>query len=236
MAGWLISLMWPESPTRAANTPTPTVVVGPSPTLISSDNPIKILVLVVESRWASKPPLDACWLILFSPGTAEVFLIGFPLDTELGPHGSILDHYNKAPTLDDGAQFVQSGFKGFGGGGFAPQYTAIIDRAFIAGNVDAFGGLPIDGALLDGAALLDQHNAIPAEDYLARTQYESAALAALTEAFKQQPWSAEMLNNYYTHYQHYSADAEDLLRLAQNELPFSQITFHIELFEPTPVP
>jgi hypothetical protein len=226
--------LWEVNAELLPPTATPTITIFQPP---PSPDQISILILGVDSHTARRPVLESCWLFTFIPGSPELFLVGFPLDTRLSDAGRLMDYYNLGPTFDDSALFIQRGLYDLSSGGIKVQYQVVLDRAFLISNIDAFGGLRLDGVtLLSGSEVFALYDALPPDDHLVRAEFQRSVLQALTDLFRRQGWSGAEVQAFFDRYREYSADSAELLDIAQRVMPFTGVDFRVELHKPTPAP
>lgn len=238
LAGWWLGAQYgaihatPPGPGVAVQ-----AAVAPPPLVTPlSNQPVTVLLLVVDSLAASKPQLDGCWLLTFLPGTSQFFLVGFPLDTPVGTGYRLLDYFNAGRTLEDAVLFTLEGVRSAYGQGLPIQYQVRLDQALLAETVNRLGGVTIGGERLDGSALLQRYAALPPDAHRARADFQRDALQGLADALKRQPWTAETLDQWYPRYQAFSPDAEDLRQFALKALPYADNEIYLQIFEPPPAP
>lgn len=116
----------------------------------------------------------------------------------------------------------------------------MFDRQALAAAVDALGGLTLDGEPLNGSMFLARYDLIPPDNAAERPTFQRDALAALTDAIRNRPWSPETLRPYFDLGQRWIPGREWFTALVGNELPLTESVFVIVAaplaVESTPAP
>jgi hypothetical protein len=207
---------------------------GPAAAAAQPAGQVSILLLAVDNRDSAAPILDGCWVLTFTPGTNQYFLLGFPLDTPIGESRTLRDYYAAGRSLADGSRFVEEAVKIATEGGLIVQYQVILDRPAIADLTDLVGGITLNGEALSGPALIERYSALPQDDPRLEIGFQGEALGAFFESLTRQSWTADSLDQLFQHYEPYSDDADSLLVLARQALPLTNAEFHVRVFEPLP--
>lgn len=228
LSGWLIG-----RPGIALLTPT-----APPATISTAllEQQVCILLLGVETRAAARTPLDSVWVLKFSPGIPNYYLIGFPTDTLVRDGLTLTDYYNAGANLTDAGHFVGGALEVITDQGLAIQHRVVIDRATLSQFVDEVGGLTLDAQSVDGAALMAQYAALPAEDAAAQLKFQQRTLQALTDAVVAQAWPDDRLHTLLAAHRSASPDAEVLLALALQAVRLGQPRFYITTYQPPAAP
>lgn len=233
LGGWWLGLNWEQIAGNAPGpvpTALPTPAATPNTAVVAPVGPqTTLLLVVVDSLDNARPDLQGCWMITFTPGTQQYFFVGFPPDLAVDGGYRLIDYFRAAHNNGDISQFLAEGISKASTGDIAIQHPILIDRAVIRAVVDQLGGLWIGDELLDGEAVLQRHDAQPADDRLARLQFQKTALEALDEAIARQTWTDVALTALLESYQRYSPDSDELLQLARTDLPFENAEFIVQI-------
>lgn len=238
LGGWWLGHNWEQisgngpgpAPTAV---PSPAATPNPSAGIAPVGQQTTLLLVVVDSLDNPRPVLQGCWLITFTPGTQRYFFVGFPSDLVVDDQHRLIDYYRAAHNIGDISQFLAEGITKASNGDITIQYPIVIDRAVIHGVVDQLGGLRLGDELLDGEAVLNRHDAQPADLPQAQLQFQKTALEALGDAIARQTWTEAALTGLLDSYQRYSPDADELLQLARSDLPFENAQIIVQIWQPS---
>ncbi|MGQ0600230.1 MAG: hypothetical protein ACT4QE_00880 [Anaerolineales bacterium] len=229
VSGWLIG-----RPGLTLLTPTAAPVV--TGTALLEQQQVCILLLGVETRAAAHTPLDSVWVLKFSPGIPNYYLIGFPTNTLVQEGLTLTDYYNVGANLTDAGHFVSGALEVITNHGLVIQHRVVMDRATLTQFVDEVGGLTLDAQTMDGATLMAQYAALPADDAATELQFQQRALQALTDAVVAQAWPDDRLHAVLAAHRSASPDAEVLLALALQAVHLGQPRFYITTYQPPAAP
>ncbi|MDW8327892.1 MAG: hypothetical protein RMK99_15125 [Anaerolineales bacterium] len=212
----------PAVTSAAFSTPSPTTGLGLQRT---------ILLLVIDSLTVLQPRLEGIWVLTFTPGTSEYFWIGFSPRVIVPATGRTLEMYfAEGPAPHDRADFTMIGLVQLTDGGVQPTLSVTIDRPLLTELIEFLGGITIEGQHLNGEGLLAYYDNLPPDRQLS---FQKAALEAFIRKAQVAAWREDLLETLYYHYQTVSPDADELLRLAKEALPFSEAKFNYRLWEET---
>lgn len=193
-----------------------------------------ILLNVIDSRMSIQPRLEGCWVLTFTPQTPKYYWVGFSTSLVVPTTGSSLESYfNHGPTPDDRAEFTKAGIALLTEGSIQPAFSVTIDRALLAELVTLIGGITADNQHLNGEALLAYYDSLPADQQLS---FQMTALQAFVRKAQTANWTKEMLTYFSHRYQDVSPEAEELLSLAQQALPYSEAEFNYTLWSESDPP
>lgn len=227
LVAWLLTEPGPSHTTTNPPSVTSTVFPTLGPT-VGLGAQRAILLLVVDSFSAPQPKLEGIWVLTFTPGTSEYFWVGFSPRSIVPATGRSLEAYfAESPTPDDRVDFTMTGVIQLTEGGVQPTLSATIDRPLLAELVSLFGGVTVGDQHLDGEALLAHYDSLPPDEQL---RFQKTALEAFIRKAQTAAWREDLLKAFKHRYQMASSDADELLRLAEEALPFSEAKFNYTLW------
>jgi hypothetical protein len=181
---------------------------------------------------AVRPTLEGVWVITLTPGVSQYYLLGFPVDTAVGGNQKLVDYYNAGQNLTDACRFVDGVLKNISQGGIAVSYHVVLDRAMMEQMIDRMGGVALNGQVLNGAAVMQDYNAIPANDTRTQLEFQRNTLEAFTVALTAQPWTDGGVHELFAQHRETSPNSEVLLALALQALRLGQPQFNITTYQP----
>jgi hypothetical protein len=227
LVAWILTEPDPSHTNTNLPPVTSTVLPTPSPTTgLGAQR--TILLLVVDELNAPQPKLEGVWVLTFSPGTSEYFWVGFSPQSVVPATGRSLEAYfAESPTPYDRVDFTMTGIVQLTEGGIQPTHSVTVDRPLLAELVSLLGGITVDDQHLKGEALLAYYDSLPPEQQL---PFQKAALEAFIQKAQTAAWREDLLEAFKHRYQNVSSDADELLRLAKESLPFSEAKFNYTLW------
>ncbi|MCS6909400.1 MAG: hypothetical protein NZM11_02350 [Anaerolineales bacterium] len=230
LVAWLLTEPGPSQTNNNLSAVAPTMPFTPSPTA-GLGTQRTILLLVIDSLTVPQPKLEGIWVLTFIPGTSEYFWVGLSPQSIVPATGRSLEMYfAESPAPYDRADFTMTGIMQLTDSGFQPTLSVTIDRPLLIELVELLGGIAIDGQHLNGEGLLAYYDSLPPDQQLL---FQKAALEAFIRKAQAAAWREDLLETLYYHYQTVSPDADELLRLAIEALPFSEAKFNYSLWEET---
>jgi len=234
LLGGLFALFIPDPRPSAGGAPTATATTTATPTPVANlGTPYAILLNVVDSRTAVQPRLEGCWVLTFVPHTSKYYWVGFSIESVVPATGRTLESYfNEGPLLDDRTEFTKTGIILLTESSIQPMFSVTIDRPLLAELVTLIGGITLEGKHLNGEALLAYYDSLPPDQQL---PFQMKALQAFIQRAQAAAWKEEVLEIFRHRYQDVSPEADELLSLAQQALPYSEAEFNYTFWgEPSP--
>jgi len=211
-----------------------------TPTLITSDTKVSVLVLGVDSAASPRPRLDGCWVVTFQTGLPQYYLVGFSPATLVEVPGATNAHtleevYNTDVQIGRGMVFTRDALKFISSGLPSPQYEVTFDRQMLAGTVNALNGIPLRGEWVDGDMLLIRYDGIPPDNPVDRLAFQGEALEAILKTAQKKDWSSNSWQAFLSLGQQWKPDNKAFMNLAETTLlTASQAEFYIKLAPLTP--
>jgi len=239
VAGILFGTVTEATPTPAATATQPIAGVS-TPTSITSDTKVSVLVLGVDSAASPRPRLDGCWVVTFQTGLPQYYLVGFSPATLVEVPGATNAHtleevYNTDVQIGRGMVFTRDALKFISSGLPSPQYEVVFDRQMLAWTVNALNGIPLRGEWVDGDMLLIRYDGIPPDNPVDRLAFQGEALEAILKTAQKKDWSSNSWRAFLNLGQQWQPDAQAFTSLAEMTLPTaSQAEFYIKLAPLTP--
>jgi anionic cell wall polymer biosynthesis LytR-Cps2A-Psr (LCP) family protein len=215
----------PTSP-RAA----PTDVVAHSITTVAAQflqptviaDQMAVLFVGVSDANSLQPKLEGCWLVAFSPGTNQYYVLSFPPEarfhlSSLGSTMTLADIYTQDVQQVVGYRFVRDAIQSVLPG-MAVQADVTLDRSDLADLASKVGGVSIGGELLAGGALATAYDTQSFNGAVARMEFQREVFQALFQALADQHWSPASVAMYLEKLPRAvrPADAAALTKLAAN--------------------
>jgi hypothetical protein len=211
-----------------------------TPTPITSDTKVSVLVLGVDSAASPRPRLDGCWVVTFQTGLPQYYLVGFSPATLVEVPGATNAHtleevYNTDVQIGRGMVFTRDALKFISSGLPSPQYEVVFDRQMLVWTVNTFNGIRLNGEWMDGDLLLAHYDAIPPDDPMGQLAFQGEALEAILKTAQKKDWSSNSWRAFLNLGQQWQPDAQAFTSLAETTLPTaSQAEFYIKLAPLTP--
>jgi len=194
-----------------------------------------VLFVGVDDVNALQPRLIGCWLVAFSPGINQYYVLGFPPEAHfhlpsLGSDQSLADIYAQDVQQEVGYRFTHDAINSI----FPAmniQATVTLDRADLADLANKVGGIAIGSKLLLGDDLLGAYDTQSFKGASARMDFQHTALLAVFQSLGQQHWSPASLVVYLESLPHAvrPQEAATLTALAANAppLPSSELVWNV---------
>jgi hypothetical protein len=211
-----------------------------TPTPITSDTKVSVLVLGVDSAASPRPRLDGCWVVTFQTGLPQYYLVGFSPATLVEVPGATNAHtleevYNTDVQIGRGMVFTRDALKFISSGLPSPQYEVVFDRQMLVWTVNTFNGIRLNGEWMDGDLLLAHYDAIPPDDPMGQLAFQGEALEAILKTAQKKDWSSNSWRAFLNLGQQWQPDAQAFTSLAEMTLlTASQAEFYIKLAPLTP--
>lgn len=206
-----------------------------TPTPITSDTQVSMLVLGIDSAASPIPRLDGCWVVTFRTGLPQYYLLGFSPATLVEVPGAtnartLEEVYNTDVQIGRGMMFTRDALKSISPGLPPPQYEVTFDRQMLAWTVNALNGIPLRGEWVDGGMLLARYDAIPPDNPTDRLAFQGEALEAILKTAQAKNWSSNSWQAFLDLGQQWKPDSGAFVNLAETALPTaSQAEFFVNL-------
>ncbi len=158
-----------------------------------------VLIILVDDADAASPQLQGLWAITFRPGVPEYYGLGFaPTATftleSLSGEQSLAEIFAEDQRLQLGYRFVHDAVEARFPA-LSVKVDVLLEPDDVAALVERVGGLPLDGEVLTGGALLRAY-----QDTLAdpdeRVAFQGQVLQAMFAVLRFQRWTPARLAEY----------------------------------------
>jgi hypothetical protein len=193
----------PTAPPSATPGPTPRPAgstAAPLLQLSPTAGQVAVLFVGVDNAGAMQPRLESCWIVAFTPGIDQYYILSIPPETRfylnsLGGQQPLADIYTQDVQQAVGYRFLRDAI-GSLLPGMTIQATVTLDRADLADLATKVGGLSVGGHVLVGPALLTAYDSESFNGNAARLVFQHHAIEALFGALASQYWTPGSLVQY----------------------------------------
>ncbi len=209
------------SPTGPRATPTrrPTAS-GAASTLqpTSADHQQALLIVGVNDANALQPKLEGCWVIAFSIGINQYYVLSIPPEARfslasLGANQTLADIYVQDVQQEVGYRFMRDAIRS-NLPAMSVQAVVTIDRSDLADLATKLGGVAVDGQILQGVELAAAYDTQSFNGTAARMHFQHSAFESLFQALADQHWTPASVADYLEGLPH-AVTADDAAALAQ---------------------
>lgn len=175
----------------STHSPTSTPALNLQPTF--SARQMAIMIVGVADVNAPQPKFEGCWIIAFSPGISQYYVLVFPPEARfnlasLGNNQTLADIFTQDVQQAAGYRFmrdaVQTVFPAM-----TVQAAVTVDRGDLADLASKMGGISIEGQLLLDGSLAAAYDTQSFNGTAARMEFQRRAFEALFKALTDQHWS-----------------------------------------------
>ncbi len=207
------------TPSRAA--PQPGVGTG-APILQSTNRQMAFLIVGVDDASVLQPKLEGCWLIAFSAGVNQYYVLNIPREARfqvasLGSSQPLSEVYVQDVQQEVGYRFMRDAVRSVFPA-MTIQAVVTVDRSDAADLTTKLGGVTVGGQLLEGPALAAAYDTAAFGGPAARASFQQQAFQAIFHALGDQHWTPASVAVYLEQLPHAVSanDAATLNQLAGN--------------------
>ena len=212
-------------------TPTPAPNLRPT----FSAQQMAIMIVGVADANVVQPKFEGCWVIAFSPGINQYYVLVFAPESRfnlasIGRDQTLADIYTQDVQQEVGYRFmrdaIQSVFPAM-----TVQAAVTVDRSDLADLASKLGGISIAGELVQGSSLASAYDSQSFDGAAARMNFQRQIFEAVFLALADQHWTPESVAWYLQQLPHpvRPEDAAALAVLANSApaLQNSELTWNV---------
>jgi hypothetical protein len=169
------------------STPVPNLL----PTL--SARQMAIMIVGVADANAPHPKFEGCWIVAFSPGINQYYVLVFPPQSRfnlasIGSNQTLADIYTQDVQQELGYRFMRDAIQSIFPA-MTVQAAVTFDRGDLADLASKLGGIPLGGRLLLGDSLAAAYDSQLFNGTSARLEFQRQTFEAIFQALDVQNWS-----------------------------------------------